>query len=144
MSGLLAEASLYPALDGLLNGLLEDRGDGARAAQQARTDYGVPDFVVVRQGLPVGYVEAKRPGAQLAALTGRDRAQLSSFLNLDNVLYTDMLLQSVVSGDTLGRASLLPLDPVRMSAEDAATAADELDVWADADAEALLLADEAG
>lgn len=103
----LAEASLYPALDALLNELLAERDERARAAQQARTEYGVPDFVIDRAGLPIGYVEAKRPGARVDAPTGRDRVQLEAFLNLDNLLYTNYLdWRLYQDGRLVGVASL--------------------------------------
>lgn len=103
----LAEASLYPALDRFLVSALTARGLSGSVAQQARTDYGLPDFVVTRQGLPVGYVEAKRPGLRLDRLTGRDRVQFESFLNLDNVLYTDYAeFRLFQDGALVGSASL--------------------------------------
>ena len=103
----LAEASLYTALDRLLAAELSDRGDMAIVAQQARTEYGVPDFVVTRHGVPLGYVEAKRPGTRLGRLTGRDRQQFEAFLNLDNLLYTDYVdWRLYQEGELVGSASL--------------------------------------
>lgn len=107
----LAEASLYPALDRLLVASVLGRDLAAAVAQQARTEFGLPDFVIARQGLPVGYVEAKRPGTRLDRLTGRDRTQLEAFLNLDNVLYTDYLdWRLYQDGELVATASLGDLE----------------------------------
>lgn len=107
----LAEASLYPALDRLLSDSVRTRHLDAVVAQQARTDYGLPDFVVARPALPIGYVEAKRPGTRIDRLAGRDRAQLEAFLNLDNVLYTDYLdWRLYQDGELVATASLGELE----------------------------------
>ena len=107
VQNVLAEASLYPALDRLLEASLRRRNNDAVVAQQARTEYGLPDFVVSRQGHPLGYVEAKRPGTHLERLTGRDRLQLEAFRNLDNVLYTDYVdWRLYQDGELVATASL--------------------------------------
>jgi len=85
----LSEASLYPALDRLLNGALLLSGrTQLRAVQQARTEYGIPDWVVDGGG-PVGYVEAKAPKTDLDSLGQRDAKQLQGFLDLPNLLFTN-------------------------------------------------------
>lgn len=85
----LSEASLYPALDGLLNGalLLFGRTE-VRAVQQARTRFGIPDWVI-DAGAPIGYVEAKRPATDLDALAQRDAKQVAAYLDLPNLLLTN-------------------------------------------------------
>jgi hypothetical protein len=68
----LLEAALYAPLEALINGFFETEGLQARAVAQARTEFGIPDFVVDEGGI-LGYIEAKRPGTRLDALAGRDR-----------------------------------------------------------------------
>lgn len=85
----LEEAALYAPLDHLLNSFIAASGrDGMRAVQQARTDLGIPDFVIDAGG-EVGYIEAKKPSTSIEALGGRDRKQQESFLNLPNLIYTN-------------------------------------------------------
>lgn len=87
---LLAEPSLYAALGELLTAGLQSFGrERAAVMAQARTEYGVPDFIISQGGIPVGYTEAKRPGLDLGRLRGHDKMQFEQFLNLDNVLYTN-------------------------------------------------------
>lgn len=89
-SAVLPEASLYAPLGEFLRACLGMFGrDTATVAAQARTTYGVPDFVVAEQNMPIGFIEAKRPGVDLARLRGHDKQQLEQFRNLENVLYTD-------------------------------------------------------
>ncbi len=85
---MLPEPSLHVPLDGLLNGFLRQHGGGAKAAQQVRTDFGIPDFVVDATG-PIGYIEAKQPAVDLSRLNSRDAAQQASFRNLPNLVYTN-------------------------------------------------------
>jgi len=55
-----------------------------------RTAHGRPDFIVHRDGLPVGYVEAEPISANLDNLTGRAKEQNERFIaNLDNFLLTN-------------------------------------------------------
>jgi hypothetical protein len=112
----MSEAALYVALDRLLNVVLDAEGPhGAQAVQQAHTEYGVPDFVLFA-GAPIGYVEAKRPAADLSNLTGHDARQREAYANLPNVLYTNYrdfeLLEfgSVVDTASLGGLSILAPD----------------------------------
>lgn len=102
------EATLYAPLDNLINGWLRASGNSrVQAVQQARTEYGVPDFVVSRVGAPLGYVEAKRPGTDLSTLRGRDREQFHRFANLDNVLYTNFYdFRLYQGGELVGEVSL--------------------------------------
>lgn len=89
-SAVLPEASLYAPLGEFLRACLGMFGrDTATVAAQARTTFGVPDFVVAEHNMPIGFVEAKRPGVDLARLRGHDKQQLEQFRNLENVLYTD-------------------------------------------------------
>lgn len=84
----LPEAALYAPLDGLVNGFLRGEGFRSRAVQQARTEFGVPDFVI-DEGGDLGYIEAKRLTANLHSLPAGDRAQQERFLCLPNVIYTN-------------------------------------------------------
>lgn len=103
----LGEAALYAPLDQLVNGLaLADGRTGTRAVQQARTEFGIPDWVVDAGG-PIGYLEAKKPALNLDDLPARDARQVGSFLNLPNLLltnYRDFLLYE--NGELVDRVSL--------------------------------------
>ena len=53
---------------------------------------GAPDFVLARDLIPLGYIEAKDLGKPLDNLTGRDREQFQRYLqSLDNLIFTNYL-----------------------------------------------------
>lgn len=106
----LPEATLYAPLDSLINGFLEGEGLRTRAVQQARTEFGIPDFVI-DEGGALGYVEAKKPTTDLDALSVRDRAQQEGLLRLPNVLYTNYReFRLFEDGELAGVISLGGLD----------------------------------
>ncbi|MEN3001505.1 MAG: type ISP restriction/modification enzyme, partial [Armatimonadota bacterium] len=57
-----------------------------------RTVAGRPDFILLKNGAPVGYIEAEAFGTDLDRLTGHAKAQVDAFKqNLDNFLLTNFL-----------------------------------------------------
>jgi len=57
-----------------------------------RTDCGAPDFVLARDLIPLGYIEAKDLGKSLDNMAGRDREQFQRYLrSLDNLVFTNYL-----------------------------------------------------
>ena len=87
-TGQASEHSYRPALQELVEGL---GGDGLRAVNEpSQIDCGAPDFVVIRSGVPMGYIECKD------LRTNLDRAEASEQImryraGLPNLVLTDYL-----------------------------------------------------
>ena len=85
-TGLAREHAYRPALQKLL----ESTGDGINAVNDAaRSEIGMPDFIVLRGDMPIGIVEAKDIGNRLNR-TERS-AQLRRYMAHGNVILTDYL-----------------------------------------------------
>lgn len=87
-SGDATELTYRPALQALL----EQAGGGAVTAvhEPRRTECGAPDFIVLRNGAPIGHVECKGIGANLGRAARSE--QLRRYLDaLPNLLLTDYL-----------------------------------------------------
>ena len=84
-SGQATEHSYRPAVKALLEAL----GDGVSAINEpAHASYGAPDFIVQRNGVPVGHVECKDVGADLEA--AQESEQLRRYRDaLPNLILTD-------------------------------------------------------
>ena len=86
------EDQLKPPVDALLRafGDLSDHSLVAKGESQQK-GIGRPDFVIVADGLTVGFVELKAPGkgADPDKFTGHDAKQWKSFQTLPNLIYTD-------------------------------------------------------
>ena len=116
------ELSLRPALDRFLNRAAEvfSRpvqfiGEGKKVAA------GKPDFVVTRNDLPIGYVEAEAYGVDLNNLMGHAKEQNDRFrANLDNFLLTNHLeFRLYVGGERVNNAKLsAPPEKGKVSVED--------------------------
>ncbi len=75
---------------------------------------GRPDFILTRDGMSIGYVEAEAFGADLDRLTGRAREQVDSFrANLDNFLLTNFLEFRLYREGQLAAKAVLPEPPER-------------------------------
>ncbi len=75
---------------GDLQTLLESLATGALATNEpARVKCGAPDFIITRQDIPVGYVEAKDIGKDL--LSKEFKEQFERYLTLGDLLITDYL-----------------------------------------------------
>ncbi len=87
-SGQATEHSYRPALESLLEEL---GGDGVRAINDpSHGDYGAPDFIVERNGVPIGHVECKNVGVNLNA--AEESEQLRRYRDaLPNLILTDYL-----------------------------------------------------
>ncbi len=85
-SGQATEHSYRPAVKALLEAL---GGDGVSATNEpAHASYGAPDFIVERNGVPVGHVECKDVGADLEA--AQESEQLRRYRDaLPNLILTD-------------------------------------------------------
>ena len=87
-TGQATEHSYRPALQALVEGLGRD---GLRAVNEpSQIDCGAPDFVVIRSGVPIGYIECKD------VRTNLDRAETSEQImryraGLSNLVLTDYL-----------------------------------------------------
>lgn len=83
------ELSYHGALEGLLRALCPNL---QIVHEPTRTPAGRPDFLLLHDGAPVGYVEAEAYGADLDALPPHARAQCEAFrAHLDNFLLTSFL-----------------------------------------------------
>jgi hypothetical protein len=71
----------------LISSLLEDI---SVTNEPKRIEWGAPDYILSRKGIPVGYIEAKDVGVNLA-----DKAHKEQFdryrAALDNLIFTDYL-----------------------------------------------------
>ena len=87
-SGQATEHSYRPALESLLEEL---GGEGVSAINDpSHGEYGAPDFIVERSGVPIGHVECKNVGVNLDA--AEDSEQLSRYRKaLPNLILTDYL-----------------------------------------------------
>ncbi len=85
-SGQATEHSYRPAVKALLEAL---GGDGVRAINEPTHEaYGAPDFIVERNGVPVGHIECKNIGADLEAEA--ESEQLRRYRDaLPNLILTD-------------------------------------------------------
>ncbi len=85
------ELALHDVLRQLLEGTAKELGVSVAITHEPRrTAYGRPDFIVHRNGLPVGYIEAEPIIANLDNLTGHAKEQNERFIaNLDNFLLTN-------------------------------------------------------
>jgi hypothetical protein len=74
-----------------LEALLEATGDGVRAINEPqRVECGAPDYIIIRAGTPIGYVEAKNVGTSLDAVEQSE--QLRRYrASLNNLILTDYL-----------------------------------------------------
>jgi hypothetical protein len=85
-----AEMSLRTALENFLNHFAQSEPSTARLVNEGqKIAVGRPDFTLVQDSLPLGYVEAEKPAAQLKALTGATAAQNQRFRQLDHFLLTN-------------------------------------------------------
>ena len=103
-SGQATEHSYRPAVKALLEAL---GGEGVRAINEpAHASYGAPDFIVERNGVPVGHVECKDIGADLEA--EQESEQLRRYRDaLPNLILTDQCqFRWYVNGE--------PQDPARL------------------------------
>ncbi len=87
-TGHATEHSYRAALQGLVEGLA---GGGARALNEpAHAECGAPDFIVVRDGVPLGHIECKDVGAPLDRVEAGE--QLGRYRRgLPNLILTDYL-----------------------------------------------------
>ncbi len=87
-TGQATEHSYRGALQGLVEGLA---GEGARALNEpAHAECGAPDFIVVRDGVPLGHIECKDVGAPLDRVEAGE--QLGRYRRgLPNLILTDYL-----------------------------------------------------
>ena len=87
-SGQATEHSYRHALQMLIEAL---GGDGAQAINEPKhSDYGAPDFIVQRRGLPIGHIECKDIGENLDAAA--ESEQLRRYRDaLPNLILTDYL-----------------------------------------------------
>ncbi|HEY0073836.1 MAG TPA: type ISP restriction/modification enzyme [Abditibacteriaceae bacterium] len=101
------EMSLRTALENFLNNAAQSGGSAARFVNEGqKIAVGRPDFTLVQDSLPLGYVEAEKPTAQLKALTGTAAAQNQRFRQLDHFLLTNHYDWELWSnGKLLGEAS---------------------------------------
>ena len=128
-TGAATEHSYRPALKALMEGL---GGSGVLALNEAsRVAAGVPDFVVQRSGLPIGFVECKNVGTSLEV--SEKSEQLRRYrAGLDNLILTDYLdFRWYVNGTLQMQASIcngLP-PPRRLSDARLAEVLDLLDTF---------------
>ena len=103
-TGQATEHSYRPGFKDLLEGV---GGDGIRAVNEpTHADYGAPDFIVQRRGVPVGHIECKDVGADLDAVEQSE--QLERYREaLPNLLLTDYLeFRWFFNGERRAAASL--------------------------------------
>lgn len=83
------ELSLRDALSGVLEATRAELGKGVEFVGEAKKiKYGGrPDYTVTRSQLPIGYIEAEKPDADLSHLSGHSKSQNDAFIaDLDNFL----------------------------------------------------------
>lgn len=87
-SGQATEPSYYSALGALIEAL---GGQGAKGISQPKAqEYGVPDFIVERNGAPIGHIECKDIGVNLDETA--ESEQLTRYREaLPNLILTDFL-----------------------------------------------------
>ena len=76
-AGDFREESFYPALKKLIercSQILPSQTDAIALVLPRRTEAGIPDFRIGRNGEIVGYIEAKPPGADLRELEDSEQA----------------------------------------------------------------------
>ncbi len=107
------ELSLRPALDEFLKkAAVSNERPVAFISEGKKLVEGRPDFVLTTNGLPVGYIEAEKPSADLDKLTGHSKSQNERFIaNLDNFLLTNHLDFRLYSGGVLVGEASLPAPP---------------------------------
>ncbi len=113
-----SELSLRPHLDVLLQDAIALFAPGLQAVGEARAnEWGRPDYVLTQNGLPVGYVEAEKPSADLRHLSGHAKEQNQRFAaNLDRFLLTNHYhFQLFENGECVAEAHL-PQSASRVSA----------------------------
>jgi hypothetical protein len=113
-----SELSLRQHLDALLQDAMALFAPGLQAVGEARAnEWGRPDYVLTQNGLPVGYVEAEKPSADLRHLTGHAKEQNQRFAaNLDRFLLTNHYhFQFFENGECVAEAHL-PQSTSRVSA----------------------------
>ncbi len=124
-TGQATEHSYRPAVRALIEAL---GGAGAEAVNEpAHGDYGAPDFIVQRRGVPIGHVECKDIGANLDA--EEESEQLRRYRDaLPNLILTDQLeFRWYAEGERRATARLGRLDGDRFAREaDGAAAAGAL------------------
>lgn len=104
------ELSARPALQQLLEALVEDRGFVV-TTEPKRTAAGCPDFVIKTQtGLNVGHIETKRPSAWKELERDLNSEQLQRYrANFPNLLLTDYVHAVLLrDGNEIARANLVP------------------------------------
>lgn len=88
-SGVAREHAYRPALETLLKALdnnLNPINDAARIG------VGAPDFIILKDSIPIGYLEAKDIGLDLRKMNGANMAQQARYLGaLPNLIYTNCL-----------------------------------------------------
>jgi hypothetical protein len=88
-SGVAREHAYRPALETLLKGLdntLNPINDAARI------EVGAPDFILLKDNIPIGYLEAKDIGLDLRKMNPTNMAQQARYLGaLPNLIYTNCL-----------------------------------------------------
>ena len=107
-TGLATEHSYRPALKRLIESI---GGRGTDAVNEpTHVDCGAPDFIVRRNGVPIGHVECKDVGANLSQIANTD--QLKRYRkSLPNLLLTDYLeFRWYVEGELRYEARLMLLD----------------------------------
>ena len=103
-TGQATEHSYRPSFKDLLEDI---GGDGIHAVNEpAHADYGAPDFIAQRRGVPVGHIECKDVGTNLDAVEQSE--QLKRYREaLPNLILTDYLeFRWFVNGERRAAASL--------------------------------------
>ncbi len=88
-TGIAGEHAYRPALQKIFNALSED----VRAVNEpARVDVGAPDFVFLRDDVPIGHCEAKDLGSDIEVFKGYAKDQFKRYSEgFPNLIYTNCL-----------------------------------------------------
>ncbi len=107
------ELSYHHALYELLTALAQPQG-ATLLHEPRKTVAGRPDFILLRNGMPIGYLEAEAFGADLDALQGHAHQQIRAFIqNLDNFVLTNFLEFRLYRDGELQARAMLPAPPAR-------------------------------
>lgn len=105
------EDQLKPPVDALLKAFGELSGHPiVPKGESKQQGIGRPDFVVVVDGLPLGFIELKAPGkgADPEKFSGHDQRQWESYKALPNLIYTDGTEWALFrGGEPIGRPVVL-------------------------------------
>ena len=109
MGGSFREESFYPSLKGLMeeySQLFSTDGGAGVLVQPKKTEAGIPDFLIRKDGDIIGYIEAKTPDTNL--LDVEDSEQLKRYrASLPNLILTNFLeFRLYREGDLIDQAEV--------------------------------------